>query len=466
MSIRVQLLWPMLSVVALAMALASAAIIYLQVTTEARAQSEHLRRVVETLTQGSFPLSEPVLRQMSGLSGGQFVALGPRREVLHGTIPLADADRRAVGRLDEGAGADAPHVVAIEGRPYRARLVPVDRRAGTAEVRWLVVLQPRDRWWAAVREAAGPVAISAGAALLVVVLVTIWLAGRFVRPIQALGNQAVRIADGCFEPIPAPRRRDEIADLAGAINRMTERLSHFEREVRQSERMRTLGQLGAGIAHQMRNAATGARMAVELLQRHATAPADAESAEVALRQLRLMESHLQRFLAMGRPRPAAREPVALGDVIDDAVDLVEATCRHVGIALARQTPDEPVIVEGDRMALRDVVMNLVLNAVEALGRHGGGAPRIVIVLEPPWAGRARLSVRDTGPGPEDAIERSMFEPFVTSKPDGTGLGLYVAARIAEDHDGSLGWERREDMTCFTLELPIFRPETLGGTPPK
>ncbi len=135
----------------------------------------------------------------------------------------------------------------------------------------LVVLYSQERWSAATWQAAYPALVAGAVAVLAVVVVTTLLAQRFVRPIRRLGDQTARIAQGDFTPVGVGKVDDELRDLAVSINRMTERLGQYEREVRRSEQLRTLGQLGAGMAHQLRNAATGGRMAIELHQRQCAA---------------------------------------------------------------------------------------------------------------------------------------------------------------------------------------------------
>ena len=285
-------------------------------------------------------------------------------------------------------------------------------------------------------------------------LVIAVFADRFSRPIKAIGNRAMAIAAGRFEQVGIPPRDDEITDLARSINIMTTKLSHYEDQVRRSERMRTLGQLGAGMTHQLRNSATGARMAIELHGRECPAARESESTNVAMRELRLMESHLQRFLELGRAPRLPHELVELQQVIDGAIELIRPTCRHAGIDLSVRKPPRPVRVKGDAESLRQLLINLVLNAVEAAGRHPSSGARITVELEQLEARTAVLQVKDSGPGPSSETRDRLFEPFVTEKSDGTGLGLYVARQVAETHQGSIRWERLADMTCFTLEIPL------------
>ena len=211
----------------------------------------------------------------------------------------------------------------------------------------LVVLYSQERWSAAMWQAAYPALVAGAVAVLAVVVVTTLLAQRFVRPIRRLGDQTARIAQGDFTPVGVGKVDDELRDLAVSINRMTERLGQYEREVRRSEQLRTLGQLGAGMAHQLRNAATGGRMAIELHQRQCAA-AGGEDLEVALRQLRLMESYLQRFLTLSRPKRQVHEIVPLAALVDDVCALVRPACLHAGIELTALKPAEPLMRPGRR----------------------------------------------------------------------------------------------------------------------
>ncbi|MBN2293185.1 MAG: HAMP domain-containing histidine kinase [Pirellulales bacterium] len=455
--IRIQLLLPMLAIVALTIALATLASIYLTVIGASRAQAGQLRRVVAAITEANFPLTERVLQQMHGLSGGQFVVLDDNREPLHGTFRLGDDDLAMLRPMDSGRDMDSfspDRIVQIDGDAYYADLVPVRVRVGTGRSQSLLVLYPKDRWWSVAREVAYPILASGAIAMLVGSLVTAVLAERFSKPIKVIGAQAIDIAAGHFEPVSVPKRNDEIADLAVSINTMIERLSHYEEEVRRTERMRTLGQLGAGMAHQLRNSATGVRMAVELHQRECPQAADSESTAVALRELRLMESYLRSFLDLGKSRRLPHERVELTEIVRGVIELVRPTCKHADLDLKFHEPPQVIYVQADDESLRQLLVNLVLNATEAVGRQTVDDARVVVELDRTDGGMAILRVKDSGPGPSAELGHDIFEPFVTQKVDGTGLGLYVARQIVEAHNGSISWQRIEGMTCFTVEIPL------------
>ena len=370
--IQIQLLLPVLSVVLLAIVAASGTSAWLGVRAANRRQQDDLARVVATLTEAAFPLSENVLRQMSGLSGAQFVLFDADNRLQESTLALEREELASLCRLP-GEGKltqfSAQPALQLGGRSYLGARMRVTRGGAATWPCWLVVLYPEDQWWAGARQAAYPTLLTGAAAALAVVLVTTMLARRFVRPIRQLGRQTAAIARGQFQPVAVSRRDDEIRDLALSINRMTETLGRYEQSVRQNERLRTLGQLGAGMAHQLRNSATGAWMAVELHQRQCPAGAESQSLEVALGQLRLMESYLQRFLTLGRPSADVREPVALEPLVRDVLGLVGPASAHAKIELSFESCPEPLVVLGDAEALRQVLVNLILNAIEAAGRQ-------------------------------------------------------------------------------------------------
>jgi signal transduction histidine kinase len=233
---------------------------------------------------------------------------------------------------------------------------------------------------------------------------------------------------------------------------MSEQLGHYEEQVRRSERLRTLGQLGAGIAHQLRNSATGARLALEFHAAEIPPTIDRESLDVALRQLDLMETSLKRFLRLGRGEQVPTEEVALGKLIEETLPLIEPSCRHAGLVLEWEPPRDEIVLNGDADSLRQLLLNLLVNAVEATTSASGQRGVVRVELVRTIDGYVVLRVLDTGPGPAPEIASQLFEPFATSKPDGTGLGLSVAQEIAMAHGATLSWRREGMQTCFELRI--------------
>lgn len=464
--IHVQLLVPLLSVVLVAIAVASLTSAAAGSRRARQQQEQHLERVVTTLLSASFPLTDRVLEQMSGLSGAEFVLLDDAGHIRECTLPWKQSESPALTAVATGAGTapfSSASRITLGGTTYLGQRVEVRNRRASAGAAWLVVLYPEDRWWAATRQAAYPALISGALAAMAVVVVTAVLARRLVRPIRTLGDQTAVIASGRFEPVGVPLRDDEIRDLAVSINSMVEQLSRYEDNVRRSERLRTLGQLGAGLAHQLRNSATGARMAIEL---HALAcAAGGESLDVALRQLRLMESYIQRFLTLGRPQDEPRQEVDLGQLVSEVLELVAPLAQHAGVAIEfHRPPSRSIVVWGDHEALGQLVVNLAVNAIEAARRTPSGPASVAVALDGDDRGCAVLRVADSGAGIAAGMEDRIFEPFASDKPEGTGLGLFVAREVARAHGGTVTYEPRDGKTVFRAELPRRIAEQADGAP--
>jgi len=456
--VKFQLLLPMLGITVLAIVLTAAAAAYLGAAHVRRQQEQDLHRVVATLSESNFPLTEGVLRQMRGLSGAEFVRLDDRQKIVASTMTVAEAERADLGRLhiDNLSGeVAAQSAVELGGRRYLAYRVPVIPRVQSEVSGSLIVLYEEQRRRAAMWQAVYPALGAGSVAAAVAVALATALAHRFVRPIRRLGQETARIAEGRFQPLPVPPRNDEIRDLTLAVNSMAEKLGRYEQEVRTSERLRTLGQLQAGLSHQLRNWATGAQMAIELHLRQCAARDGDESLAVAQRQLRLMESYLQRFMRIGRDAGQAYDDnVDLTQVLDDALELLRPTCAHGKVQLEAAPRSATLRVRGNVDALRDLFLNVLLNAVEAARRARSGAPRVTVETELAAAERAVIRVKDTGAGPAAEVQERLFDPFVSEKPEGTGLGLFMARQIVEAHGGSIGWQRENGVTCFSIELPL------------
>jgi len=450
-SLQWQLLIPMIIVLVLAIGLASLASAYLGISSVRQLQLEQLRRAVTTLSEAQFPLTQPVLESIRSLTGAEYAVLSEGGQVQSTTLPIP-ADVLSQMREQEPSALDdlsqQPQVRLGEQRYFAAR-IGLSRR-GSEDADSVLVLVPQVGSWSEARQAAWPPLLAGSVALVVSLVLTSGIARRIVRPVLQLGGQAERIAAGDFRPVPLPKLHDEIRDLSESINRMAARLEAHTEQIRRSERLQTLDLLSSGLAHQLRNGVMGARMAIELHQRECPA-ADGESIRVSLSQLALMESYLQRFLTLGKSDSGKRTPIEIGGFLSDLLELVRPACRHADIALEFDRAAAPIEVEADPELLRQMLMNLLLNAVEAA--RAGEAGRVCVHYES--EGRDVLvRIGDSGPGPNPAVQSSLFEPFVSDKPDGTGLGLAVARQIAERHGGTIDWSRQGDMTWFVVRLPM------------
>lgn len=452
--IRYQILLPLAGIMLAAVLGVSMLSAYLAAERAERQIDEQLRQVARTLLDSSFPLNDVVLRQMHGLSGAEFALADAAGRVLAASRPAlpplppaaTPVERWQDLQLARPAGGDEPR--------YFTAALKMRGRGAQDEPLVLQIFYPETNRSASRREAAFPPLAIGAAALLVFTLLAALIAARLSRPIDQLRAQVARLAQGDFRTWPLPQRNDEVQDLAEGINTLAERLEEMRRAIGRSERLALLGQLSGGLAHDLRNDVTGARMAVQL-HRRSCLHGDAESLDVALRQLALTEEHLQRFLAAGQPEQLKSVACRISDIVETAVQLIDPACKHRKVELTVASCESARVeassaqLEADPEQLRHVLMNLLLNAIEAAGPGGW----VRVEYDEPAAGGCQVRVLDSGGGPPAEFVDRLFEPFSTTKPEGVGLGLAVARRVAELHGGRLGFSRLGGATCFELTLP-------------
>jgi signal transduction histidine kinase len=448
--LKYQLLLPWLLVtlaIVLALSAAGALLASQRVRSELR---QNLRNIAQTLVTANFPIEDSVLRQASGLSGATFAAVDEAGQV------------RAASDQDLQLPATSPGVTSIErlelsdtallaGQSFFHAVVELDRRPVGGRRELLHIFYPERQLSEARWQAVWPPLLAGLLATVLLLAVTTIMAGRVTRPIEQLGRHAEDIAHGKFEQIAVPAGDDEIRDLVVSINRMTTMLARYEEGVRRNERLRTLGQLGGGIAHQIRNAVTGCRMALDLHRRECGAREVDETLDVATQQLELMERYLQRFLTLGRSHQAKDEEVELAGLLTAILPLVRPAAEHAGVNLSLDVPQTSVHIKSDPHAIEQALVNLLLNAVEAAGNS---EQRQVSIRLTPAEQAVLVEVRDSGRGVNPAIRDELFEPFTTDKPDGVGLGLATARDLMRGIGGDVELVDLPGQTCFRLRVPI------------
>jgi signal transduction histidine kinase len=217
-----------------------------------------------------------------------------------------------------------------------------------------------------------------------------------------------------------------------------------------AERLAAVGSMAAMVAHEVRNPLGILRGQVELARERVSAeapPRERERFEEMLAEIDRLNRITQEFLGLARDMPIEKAEVDLAELVRAIVDDARTTAKDATLAVDA----EPVTIQADAGRLRQALLNLVLNAVQV-----GGAG-VTVKVEVARAGaRARISVVDDGPGVPADIAPMLFEPFVGSRKGGSGLGLAVARRIAERHDGTLALESRpgERGARFSIYIPL------------
>jgi two-component system, NtrC family, sensor histidine kinase HydH len=235
------------------------------------------------------------------------------------------------------------------------------------------------------------------------------------------------------------------------VEEVAERLQRQQREMLRAEQLSAVGQLAASVAHEVRNPLAAVKMLVEAaLRAQQRMPLTEEDLQVIHREIGRLEQTVQGFLDFARLPTPRRSPCDLREAISQAIGLVGTRARQQRVELDVRYPDEPVVGSFDRGQLGTVLVNLLLNALDAMPRGG----RLEVCLESSGAGEGRITVADSGSGIAAEMRERLFTPFSSTKATGTGLGLSISRRIVEEHGGRITADNRpEGGACFTILLP-------------
>lgn len=282
------------------------------------------------------------------------------------------------------------------------------------------------------------------------------------KPLQRITEAAARVTQGRTDVrVDLPARGDEVAVLATAFNHMVERLERelqAQRETNQgmlrTERLAIAGSLAAGVAHEVNNPLASVSSLVQLVRERSDDPEAREMLEEAIGQIERISGVLHELLTFARPPGRALVDVELYEVLEATVRLLRYDKRVRSVELELD-PDSPrPVIRGDPDRLRQVFLNLILNACDAVAEVD--APRVQVVLEATGE-KAVVEVRDNGRGiPAEHRER-LFEAFFTTKPsgEGTGLGLSVCRDLVREHEGKIMLESEPGQgTTVTVALPL------------
>ncbi len=249
-----------------------------------------------------------------------------------------------------------------------------------------------------------------------------------------------------------PDLHKQMAGVVEEIERVVQRLQQREHEVLRAEQLAAVGQVAAGVAHELRNPLTSVKMLVQAgLEGDSPAGLPPEDLAIIEHEVRRMETCIQTFLDFARPPNSERRRCDLLAVVRRALALAEGRARRQGVKLDAELPPGPVELNIDAAQVQQVLLNLLLNALDALPQ--GGAVRVEVRPATPDEPTVAVRVRDSGPGIAPRIRERLFEPFVSSKETGLGLGLSISRRLVEAHGGTIQGENAPGggaLFAFTL----------------
>jgi signal transduction histidine kinase len=388
-----------------------------------------------------------------------------------GKALVAVAEGREVSGAQPGGGAPGfsellPGKARTAGtREYAAAGVPM--LAAYAPVGdlglWTIVQIPKARAFEAARRLVTRSLLIAGVVCLGALALVFLFASSLTRSLVALTRATEQIGQGQFGVQVEIAGGGEIGALAMRFQRMTEELSAREKALKdanmrlmESEKMSALGQLGAGIAHEVKNPLTSIRGYAQMGQRKL--PGDHPMSEyfktIEKETERSLEI-LKNLLRFARQETAEMSVIDLNAVVSDTVKLVTHQLMMKDVKVESRLCERPLHVTGNANQLEQVLLNLCINAGDAM--EGKGEGTITVFTDTVGEGTARIRVADTGSGIPPEVVSKIFDPFFTTKPvgKGTGLGLSVSYGIVKEHKGEIAVESRVGQgTTFTIRMPL------------
>jgi signal transduction histidine kinase len=278
---------------------------------------------------------------------------------------------------------------------------------------------------------------------------------QILKPLRRLTLEAYRIG------VPA-RSENEVKALSRGVRVLLQDVDHKQSELDrsresllQAEKMALVGKLAAGMAHSIRNPFTSVKMRLFSLGRSLDLDdVQKDDFEVISAEIQHIDTIVQNFLEFSRPPKLKMQSVSPSNVVDSALRLLEHRLKSYGVTVAVDRARPLPLIRVDVEQLKEVLVNLMVNACEAMAPGGAIAIEERVDSHPPHGHAAVIRVRDNGPGIPAHLLEKIFQPFFSTKEQGTGLGLSIAQRIIADHGGRLEVESTEGQgTVFIITLP-------------
>ncbi len=258
---------------------------------------------------------------------------------------------------------------------------------------------------------------------------------------------------------------DEVKALSHSVRGLIQNVDHTRSELLksresllQADKMALVGKLAAGMAHSIRNPFTSVKMRLFSLSRSLKlTDTQKEDFDVISEEIRHVDTIVQNFLEFSRPPKLKIQSVSPSMVVDQAITLLKHRLKSYNVEVTIEREQYLPEIEADPEQIKEVIVNLVVNACEAMERGGS-----IVIQEQESMVRSKergvlIRMSDNGPGIPEPIRDKVLQPFFTTKEEGTGLGLSIAVRIIEEHNGRLEIESNQGGgATFIISLPLFQ----------
>lgn len=287
-------------------------------------------------------------------------------------------------------------------------------------------------------------------------LVAAWVIARGIaRPISELREAMALVGAGNLDHPIRAHSEDEIGDLARSFSTMTEQLRRSRAQLIQSEKLASIGEMSAAVAHGLRNPLASLRASAQLVLKHPASPAAEEQLRAIVAEVDRLDRRISHLLSFSRPAPFRTAPERLAVLAQNVLPAFADRLKTQGVELDLRIPGDLPELKADAMSIEQVLVEIVSNALDAMTDSGGRLTLAAVPAPgPSSAAGVEITIRDTGQGIPAETLAQVGQPFFTTRPEGTGLGLATAKRFVEQHSGRLDLESRSGVgTTVRIWLP-------------
>ncbi len=445
-SLQLRLLIPLLLAAGLAAVMVSLLSFYWGRQRTLDLVQQRFDGVQRTLQESSFPITADIARSVAGLTDCEIIVCGIDGEILVSTIDVPGESLELSEWINR---QDSAQQKTIDGATYLFQTwqrIPSGPQRDTRTT--VITLYSSQRVQQAAFIAATPSLITGLTTILVLTTLVIVITGRLVRRLGRLNQTVHKVAAGAFADVVADPAADELGQLSRSVQSMAQQLDQLWKAVNREQGQKLIHQLASGLAHQLRNTLTGARMAAELHLEHCGQ--NRSEIEVAVQEIENAESYVHRLLLLSAGKQI-NTPQSVTSCLQSVATSSQTIANHLNVELSFSIADglrSCSVADGPTFSA--AISNLALNAIQV-------ADCVSVIASETDPGMLQVIIRDNGPGIPDSIADEVFEPFVTSKPEGLGLGLPLVRRVAQDLGGQVQWVRKGEETEFHFSIPV-RPE--------
>jgi signal transduction histidine kinase len=294
---------------------------------------------------------------------------------------------------------------------------------------------------------------------LIIIITAFYFFRNFTRSVTTLTNATRKIKEGHLDYRIKNKLKDEFREMAMSFNDMAISLKEQQHKIQQAERLAAVGELAAGLAHEVKNPLAGIKVSIEVLKSELNL--EQEDKEIFLRiinEINRIESLLKNMLNYARPSKPKPESVNLHEILDNIIKISEYSLKSPGDS-PRLTKDIDFIkdfssdlpkIYADPGQLQQVFLNLILNSIDAISEEGTITLKTALTSDE----SVQIQISDNGKGINAEVLSSIFNPFFTTKSKGNGLGLAICKRLIEQHNGTIEvFSNPEAGTTFIITLP-------------